>query len=239
MGRDGAKRISRPPRSTAPAPLRDRAGRPKGTDRSPRLQPDLPAEDREGSVPLRAPFAARQPMRSGIRRSTPFIRCACAGQHLRPSSGRGVGSPPPEPERSVAQDPARQMITPAGLVAGTQPGHTMNRSPLRWRIRRDSNSRPLPSESRGLSQPPSKWGLVGRNSETTVCHAFGIPSRSGGNDFQRPRGNQGYRHFHNFHPTGHRPALDMVGRPRPGARLPSYSGAITTFPKWPRPSKCR
>ena len=56
-----------------------------------------------------------------------------------------------------------------------------------------------------------------------------IFSRSFGNDFQEPRGNQSFRHFHMSTistPYGDLPALDMVCRPKAvGAGLRRLPGA--------------
>ena len=55
------------------------------------------------------------------------------------------------------------------------------------------------------------------NVEMAVSLDFCISTRPGGNDFRKPRGNHGNRHFQMstiFTPTGDQPALDMVGRPR-------------------------
>jgi NAD(P)-dependent dehydrogenase (short-subunit alcohol dehydrogenase family) len=56
---------------------------------------------------------------------------------------------------------------------------------------------------------------VGKKAEVEALAARAL---SVGNDFQQPRGNQGFRHFHMSTistPTGGRPPLNVAGQPRP------------------------
>src|SRR5260370_18682735 len=101
----------------------------------------------------------------------PFTTIAPAGGAASPSKFGPIAPAPPEPERSAIQDSARQMPAPARLrsrdTAGTQKEQKRSKPLNLWRTRRDSNSRPLPSGSRGFSQPPSKWGAS--YGETRKC----------------------------------------------------------------------
>src|SRR5260370_30996872 len=151
MGRDGAKRFSRPPRSTALAPLRARYGIGGGeliaASASGRMFP--PSID-EGALTAVLPIG--RPCDPPSDGQHPFTTIAPAGGAASPSKFGPIAPAPPEPERSAIQDSARQMPAPARLpsrdTAGTQQEQKRSKPLNLWRTRRDSNSRPLPSEGR-------------------------------------------------------------------------------------------